>query len=765
MSRALKLFLSIGPLFILIAVISFLWPAYVVREDLRKTEFLFSQEAVKEQIQLAQARTTTFTNKINQALASIHSALLYIDESSSVQAAIQTSAVDGALWQEAAQTLSYNPQIGFFQILQDGKSLATIAPQNASALGAKLTKLNDSVSVVMVDTTVGTLEPYIGIRLPDSLNDPLEPYFLYPITYFFPGADIDDPALEQKLVDFAAAFQKLGLHETKALIAAFAKQYKRSNVKLQASRQQGLQGKSLLQFYEGENAEFLAIQTRMFVHALLDGIEHSPFEEGAPYGLASFDPNPEATFNGIALLSSDIFFDHALFDARHQLQTYPPTNPELPVSSNYSLLDENELKQLFLTLSLEMKGGFLITLGSSITPILADLALNTEAIALLTEKGRVHVAVNSEGVSLPQVLFENVSLDPYLSLPHGLITYENQIYQFMQIAPFGGSPVHVFLLRLQNLDPIYVLQQMISGKLNSTSQLLAFQLLGINVIILLAALVILLILTRTVTRPLRHLALVTEEIAKGNYSVEIPQVPDGRDEVGILAKGFGRMIQALKDKEQMRSVLNKVVSKEIAADLLKGKVALGGEMRNAAVLFADIRGFTKMSENLDPEKLIMILNKYMTKMSHVIEEHKGVIDKYVGDEIMALFGAPIDDPEGPKRAIEAAIDMIVELKKFNIERQAEGHVELQIGVGINSGKMVAGNMGAEDRLNYTVLGANVNKAARLCSAAGLMQILVSEETLNASGLKERLHIEEVPPITLKGFTEPVKVYSVIGYKT
>jgi adenylate cyclase len=218
---------------------------------------------------------------------------------------------------------------------------------------------------------------------------------------------------------------------------------------------------------------------------------------------------------------------------------------------------------------------------------------------------------------------------------------------------------------------------------------------------------------------------------------------------------------ALRDRDKIRGVLNKVVSKEISEEILKGRIELGGEERTITILFSDIRGFTHLSENLDPRLLIGMLNDYMTQMCRIIDETHGVVDKFVGDEIMALYGAPLQLEQHAVLAIEAARRKIACLRQWNEKRKLEGQVPFEIGIGIHTGLVLAGNMGAENRLNYTVIGANVNLASRLCSQAKRMQVIVSEETWKEPGVQEKFRFKELEPLTLKGIDVPVKAYELI----
>lgn len=764
MSRAVKLFCIIGPLFITIAIISFIWPSIVIKNDIDKVETIFTRETQKEQISSAENRAAIFKIKLTDASSLIKSSLLYVKESKTLQESFEKAVHNGDAWKRAGDTLSYNTGIGLLQVTKNGAPVLAIAPQNAILYASKITKLNEHVIYILVDDYRGILEPFIGIQLKNedvNLSDPLDFYFLYPVSYIFPTLSTKSPELLKNLRLFAndmnQAIKAKNINTLKDLIGYFSTRYDRKTVEMNNDNfGPEPSPKELLAFYEEENPFFTKVRIREFIRTLLDGIDESPFENGAPYGIASLPLNRGTAFNGIALMASDLFFNQIL-----------TTNTSSDKQS--FIIDSPLLNQIFIGADVLVKtadGTFDVTLGSSISPILSDLISNQEAIAIIAEDGKPYVAINPSGLSLPHATITQISLQAIKIAPYGILDFNGITYQFMQLKPFPNNNLTIVLLRPASADPLATLHKVIIDQLNSTTKSLAEQLLAINVAILLVALIVLLLLSRAVTKTVRELAKVTEELAKGNYAeITLPEITkDPKDEISILREGFETMIIALRDKEKMRAVLNKVVSKEIAAEILKGNIHLGGENRIMTVMFADIRNFTGLSEKIDPQRLITFLNKFMTKMSVIIEEHYGVIDKYVGDEIMALYGAPHLDPDGARKAVETALAMREDLKKWNVERVAEGFPEISIGIGINTGKMVAGNMGAENRLNYTVLGANVNLGARLCGKAAPMQILVSEQTLESCGLKERLQYEEIEALTLKGLSEPVKAFSIIGYK-
>lgn len=286
---------------------------------------------------------------------------------------------------------------------------------------------------------------------------------------------------------------------------------------------------------------------------------------------------------------------------------------------------------------------------------------------------------------------------------------------------------------------------------------------GTNLVGLALAFLILGYISKKVSRPIAQLAKATEAIEKGHYEeVELPAMGGEKDEVAILAHGFEKMVEGLKEREKIRGVLNKVVSKQIASEILNTSVELGGEERTITLLFSDIRSFTKMTEHIQPRILISLMNAYLTEMCKIIDENTGVVDKFVGDEIMALFGAPLPSSNHAFQAISSALKMIESLQLTNEKRALKQLPPVEVGIGIHTGLVVAGNVGSEQRLNYTVLGANVNLASRLCSAAKGMQILISEATLKEPGIQDRFLYEKLAPLSLKGIETPVAIYEIKG---
>jgi adenylate cyclase len=224
-----------------------------------------------------------------------------------------------------------------------------------------------------------------------------------------------------------------------------------------------------------------------------------------------------------------------------------------------------------------------------------------------------------------------------------------------------------------------------------------------------------------------------------------------------------------KERREMRNLFSKYVSKDVLEEILADptKVSLGGEEKEITVFFSDIRGFTTLSEKTTPKELVRILNRYFTAMSEEILKNAGVLDKYIGDAIMAFWGAPVDDPGQADNALKAALGMLAKLKELNEELRASGDPEINIGIGIYTGPAVVGNMGSEQRFDYTVMGDTVNVASRLegLNKEYQTRLIIGESTKNkitlrlAQGEKD-YKFRFLGSVAVKGRKEPLNIYTL-----
>jgi adenylate cyclase len=284
----------------------------------------------------------------------------------------------------------------------------------------------------------------------------------------------------------------------------------------------------------------------------------------------------------------------------------------------------------------------------------------------------------------------------------------------------------------------------------------------IGVIALNVAILLIYFFARTISGPVKKLVQLSRRISEGDFAIEIRD--RRRDEIGILSRSFADMARGLSEREKMKDAFGRFVNKEIADMVLKGELKLGGERKHAAVFFSDIRSFTAISEQLEPEEVVEFLNDYMTRMVSCVNQTHGVVDKFIGDAIMAVWGTPVSRGNDTENAIECALLMRAALLEFNKDRGGAKKPKINIGCGINTGPLVAGQIGSQERMEYTVIGDTVNLASRIESLNKPFgtDILVSTD---AYALVKDLYIlEPMEKIKVKGKKAPQQIYAVVNRK-
>lgn len=261
--------------------------------------------------------------------------------------------------------------------------------------------------------------------------------------------------------------------------------------------------------------------------------------------------------------------------------------------------------------------------------------------------------------------------------------------------------------------------------------------------------------SRRLSVPIAELTRASRAVRDGRLDTRIEV--RNRDEIGELAESFNEMTDGLRQRDAYRSILGKVSDETVAQAMISGDLdlELGGELKTVTVLFCDIRGFTGKTEHMPPTEVIGMLNAHMTAMTSIVRKHYGVVDKFVGDEIMAVFGALKSYGNDAAHAVACALEMIAERDRLN---RTSDH-PMEIGIGVATGEAVAGCMGSVDRLNYTVIGARVNLASRLCSEAGAKELIVDDETLSSLG-PDRVESVPIEDLKLKGISSAVTAYRI-----
>lgn len=286
--------------------------------------------------------------------------------------------------------------------------------------------------------------------------------------------------------------------------------------------------------------------------------------------------------------------------------------------------------------------------------------------------------------------------------------------------------------------------------------------LGIAALTLVMVVISAVFVARSISDPIRKLTNKTKLVASGDLSQKIDVLV--RNEIGDLAQSFNEMTEGLKDRDFIKETFGKYLSEEIRDEVLSGRVSLDGELKEVTVMFADLRDFTPMTETNDPKLVIKVINEYFKEMTEAIHGQGGLVLQFIGDEIYAVFGAPISRPDHPVRAFRAGLEMRRRLVELNKELAAKGWPQLRHGIGIHTGEALAANIGSPDRLSYLLMGDTVNVASRL---QGLtkehgVEIILSQATRSRLTEVEPagVRIKDLGPAWVKGKSIAVEIFAV-----
>jgi len=263
-------------------------------------------------------------------------------------------------------------------------------------------------------------------------------------------------------------------------------------------------------------------------------------------------------------------------------------------------------------------------------------------------------------------------------------------------------------------------------------------------------------------RPIFTLLKGTREIAKGNFEYRIPE--SGADEIGDLVRSFNAMASELKKKEVLTGVFNRYVSPAVADEILKEpeRIVLGGERRDVTVFFVDIRDFTALSRRMPPERIVDILNRHFTLVTGIVFHFEGTIDKFIGDAVMSVFGAPIRTGRHLEQGIKAALAIKYAYERLRTESGSDGAASLEMGIGLDTGEVIVGNIGTHSRMEYTAMGDAVNLASRLAGVAKAGEILITGAAYRS--VSEHVVAEKMRTAEIKGIKGPFEMYNVVDLK-
>ncbi|MCX6120013.1 MAG: HAMP domain-containing protein [Ignavibacteriales bacterium] len=422
---------------------------------------------------------------------------------------------------------------------------------------------------------------------------------------------------------------------------------------------------------------------------------------------------------------------------RHALEGKDPT----PDDISFLIIDE----QMYQTVTVPIFQKFVIgtlTLGKRITQEEAKaLKSDTHSDITFLRGNRIVASTNSDLAQidlLRSYMVDMTELDRQIS--------EGKSVQRETILD-GENFLCAFVRASNTSDAIYVMAISVDQSLAELRKIEKI-ILMIGGLSLILAILGAFILAEGITSPLRKLVVGTEQIRAGNYDFHL-QI-DSKDEIGKLAQSFDEMVLGLKERFMMSKFLSSSTMEMIRKE--GDKLHLGGERRNVTVLFSDIRGFTAFSEKVEPEVVIELLSRYLSRQASIVISHNGIIDKYVGDELIAIF-------EGSEM-VDDAVLCAIEIQCAINELNSKNTEDIRVGIGINTGMAIVGNVGGEERMDHTVLGNNMNLGSRLCSIALSGQIIISESSWRSLKSKE-VKTRSLEAIVVKGISTPVQTYEVL----
>ncbi len=266
-------------------------------------------------------------------------------------------------------------------------------------------------------------------------------------------------------------------------------------------------------------------------------------------------------------------------------------------------------------------------------------------------------------------------------------------------------------------------------------------------------------LSKTISEPLLNIKEAIQAVANNNLDARVEIVSN--DELGDVAEGFNLMIASMRENQSIKESFGKFVSREIRDEIIAGKTSLDGEMKRATLLFSDLRNFTTLVEQNHPTHVVTIMNQYFNEMTLAVKAHKGLVLQYVGDEIEAVFGAPIGFDDHPDMAVKAALEMRKRLDDLNMRLEQQGFEPLSHGIGVHSGAVLAGNIGSEERMSYALVGDTVNSASRIegLTKQYACDIIISQTTFNL--LTESYDTRQLAMVKVKGKEDELIIYKVL----
>jgi class 3 adenylate cyclase len=497
----------------------------------------------------------------------------------------------------------------------------------------------------------------------------------------------------------------------------------------------------------------------------------NPLSKNMPLGLVRHKSVDRASDLPVAFFTKDVFYPEALPIKRKCKRVDDKTECD---TYQKSVLMKQESGSIYYTYTFfidsKKDGNFTeVTCGLEMMDDLAELALFASSKVLVISNNKFIGGVNDNGVTFKHNELGSLKISRKIKITDTIgIVSDSKGNKFLctELKPFNTQNQVVVVLESHG-NKYY---NLFSDFSRNTQTRLYHVSIRIGIFVIIFFLIGLFVLDRVIkqiTIPIKSLSKASHMIAKGrlDYLKLMDISTMHHDEIGKLYEEFMHMVKQMKRGRKVESVLNKVVSKEIGDEILRrGKINLKGELRCGTVLFADMVKCTELSQEESAIDFLEILNQSFGVLSRVIEDHHGVIDKYIGDAVMSLFGIPIEDKHHELHATLSGLQMLTMIEEMNVHRTNLGQRRVEFGIGIHTGEVVAGNIGAKNRLNYTVVGYPVNSAARICNYAKGGEVIISEEVLNGTDVRKLIETEFHSEITLKGMFKPIKLYRALRRK-
>lgn len=391
-----------------------------------------------------------------------------------------------------------------------------------------------------------------------------------------------------------------------------------------------------------------------------------------------------------------------------------------------------------------------ITTGFSSSESVTGTAIVTLQGETVSHTGHYHDGRNRSQTRILRELMENAPASRMWDFPSDPSSRSGRVISYLQPVRFQDVIVGYAMVTMSQAG----MEQALRKSIHAIG--------GATILIILLGIAMAFVLGRRIYDPIDQLVDASRALGKGEFNSRFSFKQRRNDELGQLMNAFNDMAEGMLEKSQVMDALSRYVSPGVAREILANlnDVELGGKRIEGSVLFADIVGFTQIAENIRPEDLVNILNKYFSMITRACELNHGMVDKYMGDGVMLVFGAPQPDAKHPFHAITCALLIQRLVEHENQWREQQGLFPVRFRVGINSGTMLAGNMGSRERMEYTVVGDTVNLASRLCGIANSGQIVISKEMYLNNSANECVLAGEYQSIRLRGITQPVSTYLV-----